>query len=149
MNAEDRYEKLLRVLESLVEKNEDAPIIVEGERDVKALRALGLEGPILALHRGVPILRFCEDLAAGHRHAVILTDWDLKGGRLAKALREGLAATGVRYDDAIRARLAVLCRGVITEVEDLYRHMENLRPRDEDGRRRFAANKAWYAGRRR
>jgi 5S rRNA maturation endonuclease (ribonuclease M5) len=102
----------------------------------------------MALHRGVPILRLCEDLAADGRRVVILTDWDLRGGRLAKSLREGLAASGVKYDDASRARLAVLTRGSIVAVEDLASLVETLRPRDEDGRRRLPPNKGYYARRR-
>jgi len=148
MNNEERYEAIERVLEDLAARNEEGPIVVEGERDFLALRALGIGGAIVTLHRGVSVLRLCEDLAADGRAVIILTDWDLKGGRLAKALREGLAANGVRYDDALRARLAVLTRGTITEVEDLHRHFEKLRPRDEDGRRRVATNKGWYARRR-
>lgn len=148
MNNDERYEEIRRILEDLAARNEDGPIVVEGARDVRALRALGIGGAIVTLHRGVPVFRLCEDLAAHHREVVILTDWDLKGGRLAKALREGLAANGVKYDDALRARLAVLTRGTITEVEDLHRHLENLRPRDEDGRRRIAPNKGYYARRR-
>jgi len=148
VNNEERYEEIERALQDLADKNEEGPIVVEGERDVRALRSLGIGGPIITLHRGVRVLRLCEDLAAGARPVVILTDWDRKGGRLAKALREGLAANGVRYNDAVRARLAALTRGAITEVEDLHRHVENLKPRDEDGRRRTAPNKGWYARRR-
>lgn len=147
MNNEQRYEEIQKALEGLAVKNEEGPIVVEGERDVRALRALGIRGSIITLHRGVPVLRLCEDLAADGRAVIILTDWDLKGGRLGKALREGLAANGVHYDDTIRARLSVLTRGSITAVEDLDSFVENLRPRDEDGRRRTAPNKGWYARR--
>lgn len=148
MNSEERYEEIQKALAILSEKNGEGPIVVEGERDVRALRALGIEGPIVTLHRGVPLLRVCEDLAADRRPVVILTDWDLKGGRLAKALREGLAASGAKYDDAVRARLSVLTRGSITSVEDLDSLVDGMRPRDEDGRRRTATNKGWYARRR-
>ncbi|MGI0148090.1 MAG: toprim domain-containing protein, partial [Thermoplasmata archaeon] len=126
----------------------EGPVVVEGERDVRALRALGIGGDIMTLHRGVTLFRLCEDLAADGRPVVIMTDWDLRGGKLAKSLREGLAANGVKYDNASRARLAVLTRGSITAVEDLDSFVENLRPRDEDGRRRLASNKGYYARRR-
>lgn len=147
MNNEERFEEIERALEDLAAKNEDRPIVVEGERDVAALRALGIGGRIVALHRGVSVLRLCEDLAAEGREVVILTDWDLRGGKLAKALREGLAANGVKYDDVSRALLAVLTRGSITAVENLDSLVEKLKPRDEDGRRRIATNKRYYARR--
>ena len=148
MNNEERYEEIERVLEDLAAKNEAGPIVVEGERDVRALRALGIGGAIITLHRGVPVLRLCEALAADGRPVIVLTDWDLKGGRLGKALREGLAASDISCDTTVRARLSVLTRGSITAVEDLDSYVESLRPRDEDGRRRMAPNKGYYARRR-
>ena len=147
MNTEERFEEIRRVLVDLAEKNGEAPIVVEGERDVRALRSLGLAGPIVTLHRGVRVFHLCERLAAEHREVVILTDWDVRGGQLAKLLREGLSANGVRYDDEFRARLAVLCQKDIKAIENLHQYVERLRPRGDDGRRRVQANRAWYADR--
>ena len=147
MNLDETYEKLAVILADLAEANERAPLVVEGERDVKALRALGLAGEIVTLHRGVTVFHFCERLAAQHRHVVILTDWDVRGGQLARLLRDGLAANGVQYDDDLRARLAALCQKDIKAVEDLHRFAERLAPRGDDGRRRQRTNRAWYADR--
>ena len=147
MNLEAVHEKLVEVIADLIDANEEAPVVVEGERDVKALRALGLAGEIVTLHRGVTVFHFCERLAADHRHIVILTDWDVRGGQLARLLRDGLAANGVKYDDDLRARLAALCQKDIKAVEDLHRYVERLAPRGDDGRRRQRTNRAWYAHR--
>lgn len=147
MNADERFEELERVIADLAEKNDEAAIIVEGERDVRALRALGVSGRIVTLHRGVSVLHLCERLAADHRPVVILTDWDVRGGQLARLLRDGLAANGVPYDDEFRARLAALTAKEIKAVEDLHRHVENLRPRGANGRRRIRSNRAWYSER--
>ena len=147
MNAEDVYEELLAVLEALAEANATVPVVVEGERDVKSLRALGLAGEIVPLNRGNSVFNLCERLAEGHRAVIVLTDWDVRGGQLARLLRNGLAANGVKHDDDFRARIAALCRREVTTVEDLDRFVERIRPRGEDGRRRVRANRAWYAGR--
>src|SRR3972149_3212949 len=109
MDYEARYEDLSRALEDLSERNRTAPVIVEGERDRKALEALGIRGDIRVVNRGTSLFRLCEDLAREDRGAIILTDWDERGGRLARQLRDGLAANGVRYDDEIRARLPRPC----------------------------------------
>ncbi|MEK6851429.1 MAG: hypothetical protein AABY30_02700, partial [Candidatus Thermoplasmatota archaeon] len=82
-----------------------------------------------------------------HRAVIVLTDWDVRGGQLARLLRTGLAANGVEPDDDFRARIAALCRREVTTVEDLDRFVERIRPRGEDGRRRMRANRAWYADR--
>ncbi|HYS71464.1 MAG TPA: toprim domain-containing protein [Thermoplasmata archaeon] len=144
MTLDEVHEKVVVVLDALTEANEDATVIVEGERDVKALRALGLTGEIVTLHRGIPVFQFCERLAADHRHVVILTDWDVRGGQLARLLRTGLAANGVKYDEDLRARLAALCQKDIKAVEDLHKFVERIRPHGDDGRRRSRSNRAWY-----
>ena len=145
MNAEERYEELLAVIDELAEASAEKPVIVEGERDVRSLRALGVMGDILPLNRGTTVFVACEKLAAEHREAIILTDWDVRGGQLARLLRDGLAANCVKYDETLRARLAFLCQKEIKAVEDLQRYVERIAPRGDDGRRRLRRNRAWYA----
>ena len=48
-----------------------------------------------------------------------MTDWDRRGGSLARSLRENLSALDVRYDDRIRGELAVLCRPYAKDVESV------------------------------
>jgi len=47
-----RDRKTKKFLEELSQINESVPIIVEGFRDVQALRALGIHGEIVKLHSG-------------------------------------------------------------------------------------------------
>jgi len=126
MDYETLHEDLQRVLEDLIEKNRDVPIIVEGEYDRRALHELGVLGDIRILNRGNSILGLCEAITREHREAIILTDWDVRGGRLARNLRDALTACGVRYDDELRARLTILCRKDIKDVESLHRFVERV-----------------------
>lgn len=126
MDYEAIHEDLERVLEDLIEKNRRAPIIVEGEYDRRALLELGVLGEIRVLNRGNSVLALCEAIARDHREAIILTDWDVRGGRIARHLRDALHASGVRYDDELRARLAVLCRKDIKDVESLHTFAERV-----------------------
>ena len=126
MDYQDLREDLDRVLEDLIDRNQHAPVIVEGEYDRRSLRALGVRGDIRVLNRGNSILRLCESIAEDHREAIILTDWDVRGGRIARKLREGLVANGLRYDDEIRARLTLLCRRDIRDVESLHGFVERV-----------------------
>src|SRR6266581_654912 len=105
MDWERLHEDLQRAVEELQERSRHAPVIVEGEWDRRSLRALGVVGDIRLVNEGSTIFALCESIAARHREAIILTDWDVRGGRLARQLRDGLAANGVRYDEEIRARL--------------------------------------------
>ncbi len=119
-------EDLDRVLDDLIEKNRVAPVIVEGEYDRRALQQLGVVGDVRVLNRGNSVLGLCEAIARDHREAIILTDWDVRGGRIARHLRDALTACGVRYDDELRARLTLLCRKDIKDVESLHRFVERV-----------------------
>ena len=144
MDWEELYHDLSKVLEDLAEKNRLAPIIVEGEYDRRALRALGVEGDVRLINEGSTIFGLCESIAASHREAIILTDWDVRGGRLARQLRDGLAANGVRFDKELRARLTRLCRKDITDVESLHTFVERVSEHVASGHRQ-RDSKRWYS----
>lgn len=143
VDYEALYEDLSRVLEDLIDKNGTAPIIVEGARDKKALRALGVGGDVISLNQGTTVFAICESVARRHRDAIIMTDWDARGGRLARQLRDGLAANGVRYDDQLRARLTNLCRKDIMDVESLHTYVDRVTELAKS-RNHAKPSKRWY-----
>jgi 5S rRNA maturation endonuclease (ribonuclease M5) len=95
-------------------------VVVEGERDRRALRRLGLRGPIILVHRGRTISETAQHLAASARHVIILTDWDTEGGHLAQRLKEFLGVGRFGADLEHRRRLARVLRGELAHVEGLY-----------------------------
>jgi 5S rRNA maturation endonuclease (ribonuclease M5) len=127
MNPEERLEELTELIDELRMRNETAPILVEGDKDIRSLRALGIEGEILSINTGSSIFNFCEELSRKYSEVVILTDWDRKGGHLCRVLKEDLESNDVKYDDRIRARLAYLSRRDVKDVEGLAKLIENLR----------------------
>ncbi len=144
MDWEQLHDDLQRVLEDLTEKNRRAPIIVEGEYDKRSLRALGVTGDIRMINQGSTVFGLCESIAAHHRDAIILTDWDVRGGRLARQLRDALSANGVRFDEDLRARLTRLCRKDITDVESLHGFVERV-AEHASSRYRQRPSKRWYS----
>jgi len=144
MDWEQLHFDLQRVLEDLAEKNRRAPIIVEGEYDKRSLRALGVTGDIRMINQGSTVFGLCELIAANHREAIILTDWDVRGGRLARQLRDALSANSVRFDEDLRARLTRLCRKDITDVESLHGFVERVEERASVGYRQ-RPSKRWHA----
>lgn len=128
MRRDEQHEAVVRVLEELTEANREAPVIVEGPEDRKSLRQLGIRGEIWTLNSGTSVFNLCERVSARHGRAIILTDWDRRGGQLCKRLRDGLEANGVRYDVDVRARLSYLCRKDIKDVESLARFVERIDP---------------------
>jgi 5S rRNA maturation endonuclease (ribonuclease M5) len=113
----------LEAVEDLIRTLKDRPeavvILVEGRKDRQALACLGVGGEIVQVQNAGGIFGVAEDLARQGQEAIILTDWDRKGGQLAELLRNALRANGVRFDDAIRARFSMLGKKEIKDIESL------------------------------
>jgi 5S rRNA maturation endonuclease (ribonuclease M5) len=95
-------------------------VVVEGERDRRSLRRLGLAGPIVLVHRGRTLSETAQHLAGSARRVIILTDWDTEGGHLAQRLKEFLGSGRSGPDLEHRRRLARVLRGELVHVEGLY-----------------------------
>ncbi len=94
-------------------------VVVEGERDRAALSALYIRGDIVALHNGRPLAHVAHQIAERARTVVILTDWDTKGGQLARRFRVFLEAMPLTLDLDSRRRLSKAVRGEVAHVEGL------------------------------
>jgi len=147
MNAhEEMHQDLVDAVADLVEANLTVAVIVEGERDVRSLRELGLSGEIVTLNSGIPIFNLVEAFSRRQSRAIILTDWDRRGGQLCRVLMDAFEANQVRYDVDLRARLTLLTRKDIKDVESLAAHVERL-AREADGGWQGKASKKFYAER--
>jgi len=140
------YSELVATIQDLVDANMTIPVIVEGERDEKSLRELGLSGEIVRLNSGMPIFNLAESMSRRTKDAIILTDWDPRGGVLCRLLRAAFEANQVRYDTDLRARLTILCRKDIKDVESLAAHVARL-GRQVDGGWHGKESKKFYSGR--
>jgi 5S rRNA maturation endonuclease (ribonuclease M5) len=109
MNDIRRAERLKEVLEALYEINKRIPIIVEGKRDVKALRKIGLVGDIISLHSGKGIYEFCDDILERFHKIILLIDWDEKGEDLYKKLSDNLRGLWEEFS-AFREIIKILCQ---------------------------------------
>jgi 5S rRNA maturation endonuclease (ribonuclease M5) len=127
LSPEERLDLLEKVLDELRELSESIPVIVEGRRDVQALKRLGITRNVRALHEGSSIMTFCESIAREHARAVVLTDWDKRGGRLARNLKDGFEANGVSIVGKIRTQIVILSKKEVKDVEGLPTFIERLR----------------------
>ena len=125
--TERRLERIEEVLEVLRERDARAAILVEGERDVRALELLGVPGPIVKLNAGESLLNMCELLARRYGAIVLLTDWDAKGEELAGRLKANLERSAVRVDTGPRDKLGRLARPEVSAVEELAALVVRLR----------------------
>ena len=95
-------------------------VVVEGERDRRSVRRLGLSGPVVLVHRGRTLSETAQHLAGTARRVIILTDWDTEGGHLAQRLKEYLGTGRSGPDLEHRRKLARVLRGELVHVEGLY-----------------------------
>ncbi len=127
MYPAETLERMTGLLEELDEASRTIPIIVEGRKDKEALRDLGIKGRIIILNDGHSVLGTCEELAKTDTIAMILTDWDRRGGQLARSLMDSLEACDMKHETDIRAKLSYLTKKEIKDVEGLPGFMRRLR----------------------
>jgi len=112
-------EEIQAVLEEMISRDPRTVILVEGMRDRGALTILGVGGEMVQVQSSDGVFGIAERLAKEGKSAVIMTDWDRKGGQLSRLLRSALEANAVPYDDALRQRLVIVARQDIKDVQSL------------------------------
>ena len=122
------YEKFLEDLEEalfeLREENKTVPIIVEGDKDIKALRKLDITGEIIRFNVGLSIPDFCDMISQKYKNIILLTDWDRKGGYLCSTIKKNLES---RVGCNTRYREIFAKRSMIRTLEGLPSWLETLR----------------------
>ncbi|MBU1159313.1 MAG: toprim domain-containing protein [Candidatus Thermoplasmatota archaeon] len=134
ITAQERLEKILELASELEHESATKPIIVEGLKDVEALKKMGVRNNVTSLSKGLSIIRFCEDVSRQFRSVVVLTDWDRKGGKLARMLKDAFETNGVKVDLDLRAKLVILSKKEIKDIEGLPAFVERLRRMTEKPR---------------
>lgn len=132
MNLERCVEEVELALDELVELNNSIPVIVEGIKDLRALRSLGLTGDIITLNKGMSLSDFADHISEEFDEVIILSDWDRRGGSLCRRLKELLKGRVV-YDVRIRQRLSKFAmikkvEGLPSWLETVYHRMEDTTP---------------------
>ncbi len=95
----------------------DSIVVVEGKRDVAALRGLGFSGNILQFYKTGGFANFA-DVVARYKSVIILFDRDKKGryltGRVIRLLERR-----TKIDLSFKKRLCAITRGQIVFTEQL------------------------------
>ena len=126
MDDEERLAEIKEGLEELEELAADHVILVEGLKDKKALSSIGIEGEVFMIQSEGGPIKAAEYVSEHGGKAVILTDWDRRGGTIAHELENQLSSLGLIYDSRIRARLSFLCKKYIKDIESLDKLLERL-----------------------
>jgi 5S rRNA maturation endonuclease (ribonuclease M5) len=125
--TEETLEELDELLAELRKRASDGvPIIVEGADDIKALKKLGVEGKFHTISSGKSLLNFIEDFS-GLKEAIVLTDFDRTGDRLAEFCSKHLKRLGVEPVAEIRGKLKSLVHKDVKDIEGLAKFLQNQR----------------------
>jgi len=127
MTVKESLEELEKALEELKQENLRVPIIVEGDKDIYALRKLGLTGEIIRYNQGMSIAAFCDMIAHAYKEIIILTDWDRRGGYLCHTIKRNIQSR-VKCNLMFREKLAK--KASIKTVEGLPTWLETLREKN-------------------
>jgi 5S rRNA maturation endonuclease (ribonuclease M5) len=89
----NKKERLQQILTDLSEKSaQKIPVIVEGKKDIDALRRIGICGPILTLKTGgKSFIEATDEIQnSGALEAILLLDFDRRGKQATAHLKENL-----------------------------------------------------------
>ncbi len=96
-------------------------VLVEGQRDAKAVRKLGYAGRLVTLSS---VSRSGAGAFGESKKVIILTDLDREGAVLASSCLKALSHDGLRTSLSERRRLKRASRGVFLHIENLSRFAE-------------------------
>jgi len=122
------FRRLSGIIEELkICVEEGMPILIEGRKDEKALKKLGINGNFIKVSgSGLKLFEIAEMAAKSSSKVIILTDFDKKGDELAKRLSEDIQSLGSHPDLSIRRKIRGITRKYIKDIESLPKHMDQL-----------------------
>jgi 5S rRNA maturation endonuclease (ribonuclease M5) len=126
----EKEEKILQILEALAEESaKGKPIVVEGKKDVDALRALGVAGAVLTVKTGgKSFLDAVSEIEKMRVPEVILfLDFDRRGKEGTKRLKQSLERAKVKPNVKFWRELSALVGKEIQCIESLTAYLVTLR----------------------
>ncbi len=131
----NRREKILQLLDKLnLENAKGVPVVVEGQKDIAALRQLGVSGTIVSSKTSgksfLDILTEIESLNV--RRVILLLDFDRRGVEWTHKLKQHLEKTKIAPNLSFWNELYGLVGRDLKDIEGLPTYLETLRTRIGD-----------------
>lgn len=129
-HLKEKEEKLLQILERLAEESaKGTPIIVEGKKDIEALRDLSVKGKIISAKTGgkhlIDLIFELESTSVSE--IILLLDFDWRGKELTRRLQHYLERTGIKVNVAFWLELSTIVGNEVKDIEGLASYMETLK----------------------
>ncbi len=125
----EKEEKIRFILENLVQESaRGTPIIVEGKKDVEALKALGVCGKILSAKTGGKSLLevVSEIVETGAKEVILMLDFDRRGREWTRRLKQRFEKAGVNPNLNFWNALQAMVRREVKDIEGLTSYMKTL-----------------------
>lgn len=129
---ERKAEKLAKLLEKLVSATaKGVPVVVEGQKDVVALRQLNVEGTIISSKtQGKSFLDILTEIEALKVNEIILLlDFDRRGAEWTHRLKQHLEKTKIKPNLNFWNELYGLVGRDLKDIEGLPTYLETLKKR--------------------
>ncbi len=140
MRLEEELEGIRKIIERIKKEDKDIPIIVEGRKDMKALKSLGIERKIIRIKRGKRIFTIIERLRKKHDKVIILTDWDSSGGKLCYKIRKACESNAIKYDVEYRKQMIKFLKKEVKDVESIPTFIKRAEKTLSERSRKFRAD---------
>jgi 5S rRNA maturation endonuclease (ribonuclease M5) len=123
-----RLEKVQQVIAKLIETAKDNPVIVEGQKDAKALVELGVDGTVLTLKTGgksfFDFIQHVEEL--NPNEVILLLDYDRRGNEGTKRLQQELERLKIKANVRFWIELHALVGHEVQCIESLPAYLATL-----------------------
>lgn len=134
-SLKDRLNEIQKTIEHLaVQSSKDKLIIVEGKKDISALRELSVQARIISAKSGgknlQDVLAVIENSNA--KEVIMLLDFDRRGIELTKRLRPHLERLQIKPNVDFWCELFKLTGKEIRSIESLPAYMETLKRKTLD-----------------
>lgn len=131
-------ERKLERINCLIQKLKDevsmgALLVVEGEKDIESLKALGVESDMLAIKsRGKNLQDMIDKITSmGDKEVILLMDFDRHGKELTERLSRVLEELKVKLNLNFWRQLSQLLNSDIKDIEGLAAYVETLKRKIE------------------
>lgn len=94
-------------------------VVVEGKRDLEAMRSIGFKGELVVYNNFRGISDFVHQLATRNKKVILLLDMDRKGKALTSKILSHLNSSCQHDFLHTKRRLAKITRGRLRHIEDL------------------------------
>jgi 5S rRNA maturation endonuclease (ribonuclease M5) len=106
------------------ESDRDTVLLVEGKKDVMAIKRVGYTGRVASIHN---FMRLAKKGIKPAKKVILMTDMDREGRFLASRLFKTISRMGISVSIEERKRLLIASGGLISTIESLSKFAENVR----------------------